>query len=298
MPERPPRPPRAPGSLRARLTLATTGVVAASLVVAALLLVALLQGMLVRQRDDAARQQARDLAALVTSGRLPDPVPAGGTNLVQVVDALGRVRAASPGGDRLVPLLDPEGLAAARSGEAVDLPGRRIGIAEPLRVVGVEVGPASDRQTVLLAGPVTDLYRSLSAVRLAVAVAVTLLVLGAAALSRLLVGSAMRPVDELARGAAAITGAGSAQRLPVPDADDELRRLAVTLNAMVGRVQSATLRQRAAMKPMTVTSRNSAMKTARATPSMPFTRPSCARPGARRAWPCGPARSCSAAGTR
>jgi len=231
-------------SLRWRLTVATTGVVVVALVGGAVLMVAVLQGMLLRQRDDAAREQARDVAALVTSGRLPDPVPTGGTTLVQVVDDQGRVRAASPGGDRLVPLLDAAALDAVRRGEAVDLPGRRIGIDEPLRVVGVVAGSGPDRQTVLLVGPVTDLQRGIGAVRGAVAVAVGLLVLGTGVLTRALVGSALRPVEELTRGAEAMAAPGSVARLPLPAADDEIRRLAVTLNALVDRLRVSAQRQR------------------------------------------------------
>jgi hypothetical protein len=109
-------------SVRARLTMATTGVVAIALALGGTLLVVVLHAMLLRQRDDAARAQALGVAALVTSGRVPDPLPSGGTTVIQVVDAQGRVTATSPGGDRLVPLLDPGDLRRARAGAAVELP--------------------------------------------------------------------------------------------------------------------------------------------------------------------------------
>jgi signal transduction histidine kinase len=55
----------------------------------------------------------------------------------------------------------------------------------------------------------------------------------------------LRSVAALRHGAADITAAGLAdQRLPVPDAQDEIHRLAVTLNAMLDRIDSATARQR------------------------------------------------------
>jgi signal transduction histidine kinase len=55
----------------------------------------------------------------------------------------------------------------------------------------------------------------------------------------------LRPVAALRHGAADITAAGLAeQRLPVPGARDEIHRLAVTLNAMLDRIDSATSRQR------------------------------------------------------
>ncbi|MGZ4603290.1 MAG: sensor histidine kinase [Kineosporiaceae bacterium] len=227
-----------------------------------------LHAMLLRQLDDTAREQARGIAALVTSGRTPDPLPSGGTTIAQVVDEQGRVRATSPGGDRLVPLLDGPAIARARNGDAVELSGRRLGIDDPLRVVAVPAGPAGDPQIVLVASPIGDLQRGLDVVGRAVAVAVVLLVLGVAVLSRWLVGSALRPVEELTRGAAAMPadgpadmpGDGPADRpadgpaempsdtsgpLPVPAADDEVRRLAVTLNAMIERIQASSRRQRA-----------------------------------------------------
>src|SRR3954449_2919098 len=124
------RPPRAL-SVRARLTMATTGVVAIALALGATLLVVVLHAMLLRQRDDAARNQALGVAALVTSGRLPDVLPSGGTTVLQVIDGQGRVTATSPGGDRLVPLLDEADRDRARAGAAVELPGRRLRIREP-----------------------------------------------------------------------------------------------------------------------------------------------------------------------
>ena len=60
-----------------------------------------------------------------------------------------------------------------------------------------------------------------------------------------IVGRALRPVAALRKGAQEITAAGLAdQRLPVPDAQDEIYRLAVTLNAMLDRIDAATKRQR------------------------------------------------------
>ncbi len=55
----------------------------------------------------------------------------------------------------------------------------------------------------------------------------------------------LRSVAALRHGAADITAAGlSGQRLPVPGAQDEIHRLAVTLNQMLDRIESATSRQR------------------------------------------------------
>ncbi|TMK75016.1 MAG: HAMP domain-containing protein [Actinobacteria bacterium] len=59
------------------------------------------------------------------------------------------------------------------------------------------------------------------------------------------VGSALRPVDAMRRHASEVSASGSQQRLPVPEAQDELRRLGVTLNAMLDRLHNALQRERA-----------------------------------------------------
>ncbi len=60
----------------------------------------------------------------------------------------------------------------------------------------------------------------------------------------LAVGSTLRPIDLLRRGAARVTGAGLPADLPVPEARDEVRLLALTLNDMLSRLAAAQQRQR------------------------------------------------------
>jgi two-component system OmpR family sensor kinase len=72
---------------------------------------------------------------------------------------------------------------------------------------------------------------------------------GAALLLASLVGYAavtgsLRPVEAIRRRAADIGAADPAQRLPVPPADDELRRLGETLNQMLARLEAALERER------------------------------------------------------
>ena len=55
--------------------------------------------------------------------------------------------------------------------------------------------------------------------------------------------AALRPVDAMRRRAAEISSEPG-ERLPVPEADDELRRLGETLNAMLGRLEQALERER------------------------------------------------------
>ncbi|MGZ4596327.1 MAG: sensor histidine kinase [Actinomycetes bacterium] len=238
--------PRRQLGIQARLTLAATALVAVVLVGGAVLLTSALGHSLVHTLDDSARQRAKDVATLVDTGNLPSTVPvAGGTVLVQVVDAKGRVRAASPGGDALVPLLSGRALADVRRGTTQQVPGSRIGISDTLRVVGTRAGPVDDPQTVLVAVSSTEASRSKRVVAVVLLVGVPLLVAAFAVVCWFLVGAALRPVAALRRGAGDISEAGTGSRLPVPPTHDEVERLAVTLNDMLDRLAAGGARQRA-----------------------------------------------------
>ena len=236
--------PRRRVGVQGRLTGAATALVAVVLVAGAVLLVTVLRHTLLATLDDTARQRAEGVAALVDSGNLPRTVPAaGGTVLVQVVDGQGRVRAASPGGDALVPLLTAPALADVRRGATRRVPGARIGGSDPLRVVGVRAGPGGG-QTVLVAVSGAEAARSLRVVALVLGVGAPLLVGGFGVVCWILVGAALRPVAELRRGAEAVTETGTAARLPVPPTRDEIARLAHTLNDMLDRLAAGGARQR------------------------------------------------------
>lgn len=228
--------------LRARLTIAATALVALVLAAAAVALLLALQRSLVRSLDESARQGVADVTQLVASGQLPDPLPFAGGVVAQVVDGRQRVVRASPGGDRLVPLLDGPDLTAVRRGAAREIDAGRLGLQGRLRVVG---GPAGDGRTVLVAVAVDEVQRSVAAVRLALLVGVPALVAAFALACWALVGSALRPVGQLRAGAEEITTARDGRRLPVPMARDEVRRLAETLNGMLDRLEAGQGRQRA-----------------------------------------------------
>ena len=64
-------------------------------------------------------------------------------------------------------------------------------------------------------------------------------------LTWVVVGSTLRPVGALRRAAARVTATGVPSDLPVPEARDEVRELALTLNDMLSRLAAAQQRQRA-----------------------------------------------------
>ncbi len=161
-------------SLRARLVLLATVGLAIGLAIGGVALTVLLRSALERASDEAARQTAQDVVVLVDAGRLPDPLPAGGTTLVQVVDQQGRVLAASAGADRLVPAVSADQLSAARVGP-VTVPGAQFGVLGPVRVTALPAGTPSDPSTVVVGSPSGDIDDAVRVVRTVLIVGFVLL---------------------------------------------------------------------------------------------------------------------------
>jgi signal transduction histidine kinase len=230
--------------LRARLALTSASALTIAIVALAWLFGYTVRRSTIATLDASARHSAGDVVTLIDANRLPDPIlTTGGATTIQVLDRTGRIRAATPGGDRLVPLLDDRDLASARhDGHARFLDGRAYGLPDLLRVVAL---PARDGQTVVAATSYEQVRHSLETVvrTLVIGTPVLLILLGAA--GWLIIGGALRPITELRRGAEEITGTARSRRLPVPEAHDEVHDLAVTLNDMLGRLERAEARQRA-----------------------------------------------------
>ncbi|HEY2577347.1 MAG TPA: HAMP domain-containing sensor histidine kinase [Streptosporangiaceae bacterium] len=231
--------------LRARLTLAVSALLVVVLTAAALLLFNALRVSLTRGLDDTARQGAREVAVLANAGRLPDPVPVADSTLtVQVLDAQGRIVDASPAADRLVPLI-PFFVAKsiAARGQGISLAGGPMDIALPLRVVAV---PTDGDGVVIATVSYAEVGGSLTAIGRVTIIGTPVLFLVFVLLTWLVTGAALRPIEELRRGAQEITGTAIARgrTLPVPEARDEVHSLAVILNDMLARLEAAQQRQR------------------------------------------------------
>ena len=229
-------------SLRARLTIITTAGLAVALILGAMLLRATLRASLTRDVDNTARQGAREVAALANANRLPPLLLVPGTLTVQVLDPRGYIFNASPGADRVVSLLPPRQAAAnAVTGRAVLLNGRPYDIPYTMRVVAVRTRSGD----IVIAGvsfePVTDTVQTVTR---ALLVGTPVLLLLLAWVTWLVVGSTLRPISALRRGAQVVAGTGRPSTLPVPEARDEVQVLAVTLNDMLARLDAAQQRQR------------------------------------------------------
>ncbi|WP_063770211.1 sensor histidine kinase [Streptacidiphilus melanogenes] len=228
-----------PRSVRARATLAACTVVAVALTVASLAMLSLLRANLRGTAEATARGQAGVVAKLAAGGQLGKLVPLGdGTDFVQVVDGKGRVVAASQnlaGRPALpevplpvmeVPGLKPFGIDARQQITSV--------------VAETPEGPVVIRTGVSLRAA----DDAVSTTALTLAVGCPLLLLTVALVTWRVTGRALRPVEAIRSEVAAIGEQELHRRVPVPRGEDEITRLARTMNGMLDRLDLAGRRQR------------------------------------------------------
>lgn len=85
-----------------------------------------------------------------------------------------------------------------------------------------------------------DVQSSLSRLRIIIFLWIPAAAAAAAAAGWFLSRRSLRPIDSMIRKAREITGANPEGRLPRTGTDDEIDRLAATLNEMIGRIESST----------------------------------------------------------
>ncbi len=232
-------------TVRARTTAAATVIAGVALVIAAVTLLVLLRLSLREHVDDVAEARAVDVAALAREGSLPATLAAGAEDaaLVQVVDdANGRVIASSPALSGAPPMADFRP-------PVVDVAIRTIeGIAgysdDEFRAVGLRAEAEGQPVTIYVAASLEPVDEPLEILSNALLVGVPVLVGLIAITAWFVVGRALRPIDSIRSEVADISDRSLDRRVPVPPTHDEVRRLAVTMNAMLDRLDAAAQRQR------------------------------------------------------
>lgn len=196
-----------------------------------------------RARAVEVAQLAVSAPALVTSpGALDSPI--GSTqSMVQVVDRHGRLvaRSLSLGGRMLDPALAAPAIAGRGGYSDAKLGSTDVRVyAAPLATTsGVAAGGA-----VVVAASTADVENTIGAVRLVTVLgAIGAALVGAAAVW-FLMGRALRPLVRLDRAAAEIGRTGDPRtRLPAPHRDDEVGRLAASLNTMLDTLERARAKE-------------------------------------------------------
>ncbi len=221
--------------IRLRLAAAFAGTLAVVLVVIGIL-------VFVRFRQDADRAidaELRVRANLFFEARSRDPqlredlLGLSDEHFGQALDSSGRVTAASRQVTR-APLTGTESLGFRNATVLTRVEPRevRLFVARRGATTLILASARDDRNDAL--GHLTNL--------LWVGGGATLVI--ASALAWVLAGAALRPVERLRRNAVDYSAHDFDQRIALPRANDELRRLAATLNALLDRVQTSFERQR------------------------------------------------------
>jgi len=234
--------------VRGRSTAAAIVVVAIALAVGAAVLLLLLQRALLTSVSDQAGARAFDVTSQIEEkgqdGLATELVEnTRPTQVIQVIDGQGRVVASSSPRTGEVPLsgLRPPAGQVARD-EVGEMP--LLDDDNPYLVLARGTDFQGTPYTVVVAASVAAQRDTVGTVTtyLLIGFPVLLLLVGVA--TWVLVGQALRPVEEIRSRVHGIGVEQLADRVPVPAADDEIARLAVTMNEMLDRLQAGQETQR------------------------------------------------------
>jgi len=225
------------GTVRVRTTVAATVLVGVALLAGAFALVLAMRNTLTDEVRNAARVRADDTVAALEAGTAPSFVTAGLSQddddaFIQILDSDGAVVAASPlvAGDPAVAGLDP--------GESAEIP--VTGEDDEFMAVAADAG----RYTVIAGRTLDTVSESTEVVTELLLIGLPILLVVAALTTWLVVGRALAPVESIRREVDAISSADLDRRVPMPPGNDEIARLAATMNDMLGRLERGQARQR------------------------------------------------------
>jgi two-component system OmpR family sensor kinase len=235
--------------IRLRVTLAFTAAMALVLLAVGLFLYFRLEAQLDESIDNGLRSRAGEVSALArTSERglrrsREAALIEGEESFAQVLTPGGRLIDSTPQ-LRGQPVLRPSELAQAAAApsffEREGLPG----IEAAARLLAAPTETPEGKLIVVVGSSLGDRNEALDnlAALLLIGGPVALLLASLAGYSA--AGTALRPVEAMRRRAAEISAREPEERLPVPPAKDELRRLGKTLNEMLGRIEATLKRER------------------------------------------------------
>jgi len=224
------------GGIRLRITAIAMTAVTLVLVLAGVALLGSQRRILTHNLDEILSTHSDTIERTYIAGDLDDPIVQQGDEdaIAQVVDNDGRVLAATSN-FTAEPALTAPG-PNQTSYRTLHLP-----IDESnYRLLSRSVG-----DVVIHTGtPIDDVDESVAALRTGLLIAIPLIAIIIGALIWWLVGRTLRPVEAIRTQVSAITGANLDQRVSEPATNDEIARLACTMNAMLDRIEDASQRER------------------------------------------------------
>ena len=227
-------------SLRRRVLLASSLVVVVALAVGVLGFTLALGRILTNSATEAAKAQANQIASVVTAGEYTataavHDLPTQGS-LIQIIDAAGVVIAASDS-SAAAPLTSDR----PAPGQVIASTATRVGDEVDAYVVVVQgvIDPSGHTYTLVVATPQNTESRTVQAATALLAAAACVLAVVLLLLIHRILNSALEPVARIRRQVAAISTAGSQERISVPPTGDEIADLATTMNEMLDRLARA-----------------------------------------------------------
>lgn len=232
--------------VRWRSTAAAVLVVAVALILGGSALILVLRHSLVNNVDATVVQRAKDIAAQIGSDDIAAAVPtinasAGDGTLVQVVDGTGAVVISSPSleGEAAITTTTPAPGQSTKENLSISA-----NDAETYRVVSVGVDSNVGPVTVVTAQSLSDVSSTYRIVASLLAVGSPFLLLAVGLATWFAVGRSLSAVDRMRLRVETIEATDLHQRVPVPKAEDEVARLAITMNEMLDRLDNSASTQR------------------------------------------------------
>lgn len=183
-----------------------------------------------------ARQGALSAYASASGGDPRQAIPPG-ERFAQLLTPSGRVLASRQELAKAL-LTRPQARTAAHRRGFFEIPERDRYLAGPSRLRGAPV-------VAVVGASLADRERALEGLGRALLIGGPLALLLASAIGYATTAATLRPVEAMRRQAATIGRADASVLLPVPEVDDELRRLSDTLNEMLGRIALSAEHERA-----------------------------------------------------
>ncbi len=231
-------------TVRFRITVLATLAVLTVLGIASAGLIVAQRQTLTQGLDEAASQRVAEIEALVVAGRVPATLTGLGDDdtVAQVVLADGIVVASSANAVGLPPIAEPPPSASSEVVRTVNL---RSNAESTFRLVSRRVDGPGGPAIIHVAALLDEVDESARVVASSLTIVVPSAAVILAALVWWLVGRTLRPVEAIRADVADFDSLDLQRRVPEPSGDDEIARLARTMNAMLDRIEVAARRQQA-----------------------------------------------------
>ena len=230
--------------IRSATVLSATFALALTLFVGALILRSQLQDSLYSSISDQAITRATGVAELVATGDFPAVLESTGAlpGWVQVIDSQGAVVSSTANITTLkAPFAEPRG---QRSGTVRFMSGLAIDTGERLAVATSNTSHQDATYTVLAAIPLDIADTANGRIAQVLLIVFPALLLLAAFVVSMVVRRALRPVEAISNEVSTISSSDLSRRVPVPPGEDEVSKLADTMNSMLARLERSVAQQR------------------------------------------------------